>query len=138
MLQKCSYVTVSFVTVREKKAVTFTEKEKPKLGVTFLSCRVYCFETSTGGNRAMHDPVECFLLYTSVPVTPLFSDLSRLTERLMEKDWMQNIQAQFLNAALALFIFCVSAPACPPTTVVSIDRRVMPLSVHGTHSSVAS
>lgn len=54
-----------FVTVREK-AVTCTEKEKPKSGVTFLSRCVYCFETSSGGNCAMHDLVECFLLYTSI------------------------------------------------------------------------
>lgn len=51
-----------FVTVREK-AATFTEKEKPKAGLTFLSCCVYCFESFSGGNCAMHDPVECFLLY---------------------------------------------------------------------------
>lgn len=51
-----------FVTVREK-AVTFTEKEKPQAGVTFLSYCVYRTETSFAGYCAMHDPGECFLLY---------------------------------------------------------------------------
>lgn len=50
-----------------KKAATFIKKEKPNAGVILLSCCVYCSETSSGGNCAMHDPVECFLLYTTVP-----------------------------------------------------------------------
>lgn len=54
-------VTVCSVTVREE-AVTFSE-EKPKAALTFLSCCVYCFETSFKGNSAMHDAFECFLLY---------------------------------------------------------------------------
>lgn len=46
-----------------EKAVTVTEKEKTKIGLYSLSCCVYCFETFFGGNCAMHDLVECFLLY---------------------------------------------------------------------------
>lgn len=34
MLQKINYVTVCYVTVREKKAVTFTTKEEPNAGVS--------------------------------------------------------------------------------------------------------
>lgn len=58
-----------FVAVREQ-AVAFTKKEKANAGVTFLSYCVYCSETSSGENRAMHDPAECSLLYTSAPITP--------------------------------------------------------------------
>lgn len=38
-----------FVTVRENAVKTFTEKEKLKAGLTFLSCCVYCFDASFWG-----------------------------------------------------------------------------------------
>lgn len=50
------------MSLSEKSFVTFTGRKSQNL--TFLSCYVYCFETSTGGNRAMHDPAERYLLYT--------------------------------------------------------------------------
>lgn len=68
MLQKGDFVTVT----KKKKNVSFTEKKKPNAGVTFL-CTYGC-DTSTGGNCAMHEPVECFLLSTGIPFAPQTSD----------------------------------------------------------------
>lgn len=84
----------------------------------------------------MHDPVECFLLYTSVPLALQKSDLGptvRLT-RGADAEYSSVIP----YAAPALFIFCISEPARPLTTVVNIGRRIITLSVRGVHSSVAS
>lgn len=75
----------------------------------------------------MHDPVECFLLY----LCPFFcSPKVWLLQTDWKTDW-QREDAEYSSviphAALALFIFCISKPACLQTTVVNISRRIMPL-----------
>lgn len=51
MLQKSNYVTVCFVTVRERNAVTFTTKEKPNAGVSLT--------VSTVLRPPLEEPVQC-------------------------------------------------------------------------------
>lgn len=79
-----------FVTAREK-AVTFTEKKKPKAGLTFLSCCVYCFWGLLWRKLCNAWPSWMLSAVLVSPFAPLKSELSRLTERLINKEQMQNI-----------------------------------------------
>lgn len=136
-----------FLNVVERRSCMFCYCERKRLSLLRRKSQMlewfclYCSEASSGGNCAMHDPAECFLLYA-----PVLS-FSPGPDVWPQPDWkscwqqMQNIQAHFFTLLFGLFlllIFCISESTCPLTTVVNIGRVIIPLSVRGVHPSVAS
>lgn len=116
-----------FVTARERLSLSLRRK-KPKAGLSFLSCCVYCSETSFGRNCAIYDLVECSLLYQcpfcSFKVWPVQTDWNA--------DW-QRADAEYSVPRAAVDIPCQWTSLAP--TAMNISRLIASLSVH---SSVAS